>query len=164
MQLPYKITVKVSNTADGLRFAQALQASVADAGFAISIEPVEYSTLLDQQSAGDFEAVLLGWSGRIDPHGNMYGFLSTGGSTNYSGYSSAVVDRDLTGAARTTDRDRRRQLYGAVIRQVQRDNPIIYLYRQRNLVAYTDRISGAATYPDGVVRLGRAGFVAGQEK
>ncbi|SDS08361.1 ABC transporter substrate-binding protein [Microlunatus soli] len=160
--VPYPITVKVSNTADGLRFAQALQASVADAGFKITIEPVEYSTLLDQQSSGDFEAVLLGWSGRIDPHGNMYGFLATGGSTNYSGYSSPTVDKALTDATLTTDPKRRRALYDKVVGQVQQDNPLIYLYRQRNLTAYTDEIAGAATYPDGVVRLTRAGFV--QEK
>ena len=42
---------KTSNTADSLRYAQALQAAVEPGGFALRIEPVEYSTLLDQQTA-----------------------------------------------------------------------------------------------------------------
>jgi peptide/nickel transport system substrate-binding protein len=43
--------------------------------------------------------------------------------------------------------------------QVRRDNPIIYLYRVRNLAAYTNDVGGAEVYPDGVVRLSRAAFL-----
>ena len=44
--------------------------------------------------------------------------------------------------------------------QVQKDNPIVYLYRGRNLTAYT-RVVGVEVYPDGVVRLSHAAFLAG---
>ena len=38
--------MKVSNTPDTLRLAQAIEGSVAEGGFDIEIEPVEYTTLL----------------------------------------------------------------------------------------------------------------------
>jgi len=157
--VPFPITVKTSNTAEALRYAAALQAALEPGGFALRIEPVEYSTLLDQQTAGDFDAILLGWSGRIDPHGNMNSFLVSGGGNNYAGYSDGTVDDAMAAAARSTDTAARAVLYGKVMEQVRRDNPIIYLYRVRNLAAYTSTVGGVEVFPDGVVRLSRAAFL-----
>lgn len=133
--------MQVTNTPDTLRYGQALQAAVADGGFELTVVPVEYSTLLDVQSQGDFEALQLGWSGRIDPHGNMFNFLSTGGGNNYSGYSNPAVDDLLTRAAQINDVGERAALYGQAVELVQQDNPLIYLYRQRNLTAYSTDVS-----------------------
>jgi peptide/nickel transport system substrate-binding protein len=157
---PYRLTLQVSNEQDQLRFAQALQASVREGGFEIVIQPVEYSTLLDVQERGDFEILHLGWSGRIDPHGNTANFLTTGGSNNYSGYSNPEVDRLVREAAQLTDPAARAATYGRVVEIVQRDLPILYVYRLRNLTAYTTDVAGVETFADGVVRLGRAGFLA----
>ena len=157
---PLELSMKVSNTPDTLRLAQAIQGSVSDGGFDIEIQPVEYTTLLDTQTRGDFELLQLGWSGRIDPHGNMYAFLATGQSSNYSGYSNPRVDRLLTKAAQQVDTQQRARTYGQVIDQVHRDDPLIYLYRQRNLTAYSDDLVGVSVYADGVVRLSDAAFVA----
>lgn len=160
--VPYPVTMKVSNSPDTLRLAQALQAAVAQGGFAITVEPVEYSTLLDVQDRGDFDLLQLGWSGRVDPHGNIASFLTTGAGSNYSGYSDAGVDELIRRAAATIDPAARAALYGQVVERVQRDNPIIYLYRQRNLTAHSADVVGVQTFADGVVRLSRAAFVDGE--
>lgn len=164
IETPYAIEMQVSNTPDTLRFAQALQAAVADGGFRLTILPVEYSTLLDVQSRGDFEMLQLGWSGRVDPHGNMFNFLSTGGGNNYSGYNNPEVDKLLKAAAQVNDEAERAELYGQVVRQLHEDNPLIYLYRQRSLTAYTDNVAGIETYADGVVHLSNAAFLADPEE
>ncbi len=160
---PYPVTMLVSNNPDTLRLAQALQASVRDGGFEVTIQPVEYSTLLDTQDRGDFEILQLGWSGRIDPHSNMSTFLSTGAGNNVAGYSNPEVDRLLREATQVNDQAVRADLYGQVVEIIQRELPILYLYRQRNLTAYTTDVAGIATYADGVVRLGRAAFLAEEE-
>lgn len=160
--MPFAISMKVSNSPDTLRFAQALQAAVVGGGFAISIVPVEYSTLLADQARGDFEMLQLGWSGRIDPHGNIFNFLSTGGGNNYSGYSNPAVDTLLRDAAAATTMDSRSDLYGQAIKIVQAENPIIYLYRQRNLTGYSTKIAGITTFADGVVHLSNVAFLAAQ--
>jgi peptide/nickel transport system substrate-binding protein len=46
-----------------------------------------------------------------------------------------------------------------VVEIIQRDLPILYIYRLRNLTAYTTDVAGVETFADGVVRLGRAGFL-----
>ncbi len=160
---PYKIEMKVTNTPDTLRLAQAVQASVADGGFDVEIVPVEYSSLLEVQEQGDFDLLQLGWSGRVDPHGNMFNFLTTGAGNNYSGYSNPEVDDLLNEAATVIDPAERAELYGQVVTQVQKDNPIIYLYRTRSLTGYVSEVAGISTYADGVVRLSHAAFVDGAE-
>ncbi|MFI6426503.1 ABC transporter substrate-binding protein [Promicromonospora sp. NPDC050880] len=163
VEVPYEIEMKVTNTPDTLRLAQAVQASVADGGFELTIVPVEYSSLLEVQEQGDFDLLQLGWSGRVDPHGNMYNFLSTGAGNNYSGYSNPEVDDLLTEAATVIDPAERADLYGQVVTQVQEDAPIIYLYRTRNLTGHADEVAGISTYADGVVRLSHAAFVEAGE-
>ncbi|MGI5441174.1 ABC transporter substrate-binding protein [Streptomyces shenzhenensis] len=160
VRTPYRVTLQVTNSQDQVRFAQALQASVAEGGFDLRIVPVEYSTLLDVQKRGNFELLMLGWSGRIDPDANTARFLATGSAGNYGGFSSARLDDLLDRAARTTDTADRTELYGRAVAVLQSQNPIVYTYRQRNLTVVSDAVAGVRVYSDGVVRLGGAAFRA----
>jgi peptide/nickel transport system substrate-binding protein len=160
VRIPYPVTMQVTNTQDQLRYAQALQASVAEGGFDLKIVPVEYSTLLDVQKQGTFEALMLGWSGRIDPDANISRFLTTGAGGNYGGFSSSTLDSLLSQASRTTDTARRAELYGQATQMIQQQNPIVYTYRLRNLTVSSTRVAGIEVYSDGVVRLGKAAFVS----
>lgn len=158
--VPFPVRLQVSNSQDQLRYAQALQASVAEGGFALQIVPVEYSTLLDVQKRGTYEALLLGWSGRIDPDANTARFLVSGGGGNYGGFSSPELDEVLTKAAQIIDPARRAALYGKAVALIQRDNPIVYTYRLRNLTVRSAGLVGVEVYSDGVLRLGKAAFTA----
>ncbi|NMO55231.1 ABC transporter substrate-binding protein [Actinoplanes sp. TBRC 11911] len=155
---PYTVNMLSSNTPDSLRLAQALQAMVKDAGFTIAIKPIEYSSLLDEQDRGNFEILQLGWSGRIDPDANITNFVGTGGSQNVSGSSNPQLDGVLDKARQATTTDERKQLYGQAVGLLQQDNPIIYLYRQANLTAFSNKVKGVQVYPDGVIRAAFAGF------
>ncbi|WP_246486403.1 ABC transporter substrate-binding protein [Kribbella qitaiheensis] len=155
---PYKVSMITSNNPDSLRLAQALQAMVKEGGFDLVIKPVEYASLLDQQDRGDFELLQLGWSGRVDPDANIYNFVGTTGSQNVAGYSSPDVDKLLTDARQAKDKAQRVQLYGQVVGKLQQDDPVIYLYRQRNLTGVSKKVLGVQTYPDGVIRTAFAGF------
>ncbi|WP_328520710.1 ABC transporter substrate-binding protein [Kribbella sp. NBC_00359] len=155
---PYKVTMITSNNPDSLRLAQALQAMVKEGGFDLVIKPVEYAALLDQQDRGDFELLQLGWSGRVDPDANTYNFVGTTGSQNVAGYSSPEVDKLLTDARQATDKAQRIKLYGDVVTKLQQDDPLIYMYRQRNLTGVSKKLLGIQVYPDGVIRTAFAGF------
>ncbi|MEU1245545.1 ABC transporter substrate-binding protein [Micromonospora arida] len=158
VQTPYTVTMLASNTPDTLRLAQALQSMVKDGGFDLKINPVEYSSLLDEQDRGNFELLQLGWSGRIDPDANITNFVGTGASQNVAGYSNPQLDTLLTQARQAGDVDERRKLYGQAVTLLQQDDALIYLYRQRNLTAVSKQIQGLQVYPDGVIRAAFAGF------
>jgi peptide/nickel transport system substrate-binding protein len=155
--VPFPVEMSVSNNPDSLRFAQALQALVKDGGFDLKIKPVEYAALLDQQDRGEFSLLALGWSGRIDPDANITNFVGTGASQNVGGYTNPAVDQLLTQARQSTDLAQRKDLYGKVVTQLQKDGPLIYLYRQRNLTGVTAKVKGVRVFPDGVIRVAFAG-------
>jgi peptide/nickel transport system substrate-binding protein len=158
VQMPYKVTMLESNTPESLRLAQALQSMVKEGGFDLKIQPVEFTSLLDQQDRGDFELLQLGWSGRVDPDQNITNFVGTGGSQNVSGYSNPTLDKLLSQARETNDLAQRKELYGQVVAELQKDDALIYLYRQRNLTGVSDEVKGVQVFPDGVVRVAFAGF------
>lgn len=158
VQTPYKITMLETNTPESLRLAQALQAMVKDGGFELKVQPVEFTSLLDQQDAGDFDLIQLGWSGRVDPDQNITNFVGTGGSLNVSGYSNPALDKLLAQGRETNALAQRRKLYGDVVGKLQEDDALIYLYRQANLTGVSDKVKGVQVFPDGVVRVAFAGF------
>lgn len=154
---PYKIEMITSNNPDSLRIAQALQAMVKEGGFDIQIQPVEFSSLLDQQDRGDFELLQLGWSGRIDPDANITNFVGTDASQNVAGFSDKTLDDLLTKARQEQDPAARADLYGQITSRIQEQEPLIYLYRQRNLTGVSKELSGVRVYSDGILRVAFAG-------
>lgn len=159
VELPLEVNMKVSNTQDTLRFAQAVQAATKEAGFDIKVQPTEYTALLDAQDRGDYEMLQLGWSGRVDPHGNLYSFHFPGAANNVSGIDDPQINDLLTKASEETDEKKRADLYGQASERMRETNSIIYLYRQKNLTAYTEDVAGIDVYSDGVVHLSEAGFL-----
>jgi peptide/nickel transport system substrate-binding protein len=156
--VPYRFSMLTSNTPDSLQFAQALQAQVKEGGFDLKIEPVEFTSLLDLQDQGKYQAVQIGWSGRPDPDGNISTFVATGGSQNVAGYSNPKVDGLLEKARESQDANERKTLYGQVQTALADDAPLVYVYRQRNLTGVSKKVSGVQVFPDGIIRVARAGL------
>ena len=86
----------------------------AEAGFDVKVVQMEFASGLDAADRGDFEAYLIGWSGRADADGNIWNFLHTGGPLNYGAYSNKDMDAWLDGARATTDLAARKALYAKV--------------------------------------------------
>ena len=57
------------------------------------LEPTEFMTSLNRgRRRASSTTFAVGWSGRVDPDGNIYGFVTTQGSQNDSGYSNPKLD------------------------------------------------------------------------
>lgn len=160
VKTPYTIRMQVSNVPSSLQMMQAVQAQAKEGGFDIQIQPVEYTTLLSNMNEGKYDdAAQLGWSGRVDPSGNVTSFLGTGGAMNYTGYSNTKVDDLFDQASATTDIKTRAKLYGQAAKAMQADTPYIYLYRMRYLTGVSAKVAGINVYGDGVLRLSHAALV-----
>lgn len=160
LTLPVKVSMVIGNTPEAARLAQAIQAQVAEGGFTLELLPTEFAASLDQTDAGKYQLFQIGWSGRVDPDGNIANFVRTAGSQNIAGYSNSSVDTMLEQARASADVAARRDLYGKVITQVQQDTPLIYLYRQKNYTGVARTVVGVRVYGDGLLRFGTAGFAA----
>ena len=155
---PIPVELIVGNTPDNLRLGQVIQSQAKEAGFDVKVQPSEFASALDQTDSGDYETFQVGWSGRVDPDGNIYSFLHTGGPLNITGESNPELDRVLEQARESDDDAERRTLYGQAMRIAGEDRPIIYLFHQKNYLVTTPEIAGIDYFADGLPRLKTAGI------
>ena len=146
-------TLMTPTTSDAQKIAQVVQSMVKEAGFDVKIQSTEFATSLNMADKGDFEAYVLAWSGRADPDGNIFSFDGCKQPLDYAGYCKQEVD-DLLNRSRTTlDPAERKKIYGELAAIVLKDRPIVYLFHRHWLWAYTNKLSGLRTIPDGLVRV-----------
>jgi peptide/nickel transport system substrate-binding protein len=137
-----------------------IQSQAKEAGFDVTVAPTEFTSALDASDAGKFDTFQVGWSGRVDPDGNIYNFWHTGSALNRSGYSNPEVDRLLAEARLVTDQEERKELYTEATKIALEDLPILYLYHQVDYLATSPDVVGVEFYGDGLPRLKTAGFAA----
>lgn len=147
------VELMAPNNPDQLRVAQIVQALAAEAGFQIEIVATEFATALDRQTAGDFEAFLIGWSGRADPDGNIHIFTACQGGLNDGKYCNEEVDRLLTEARSTNDSTARRTAYDEAAQIYLAERPRIYLYHVNWFWSFRNVLEGFEAHPDGMIRL-----------
>jgi peptide/nickel transport system substrate-binding protein len=151
--VPVTVDMMVPKGAENEAVAQVLQSMAAEAGFDLKIRLIEFATSFKQAQAGEFQAFLIGWSGRIDPDGNSYVFLHSKASQNDGGYSNAEADKAMEDARMVSDPAQRKAIYEKMTRIVLNDEPIIYLYHRKILIAHTTKLEGYRQMPDGLVRV-----------
>lgn len=150
---PVPVTLTITNGSDIQQAAEVIQAMEKDAGFDVKIKAMEFASSLQAAYAGDFQAYLIGWSGRADPDGNMWQMLHTGGTFNYGHYTNPDVDAALDGARTVADLAGRRAYYARVWAQERTDLPQIYLWTAKNVVGMKKSVRGFVPVPDGLIRL-----------
>jgi peptide/nickel transport system substrate-binding protein len=146
------ITLTATNNPVVLQTAQVIQAMAKESGFDIRIQAAEFASALQLAAKGDFEAFLLGWTGRIDPDGNIYNLVTCNSPFNDGHYCNPEVDRELDAARMVDARAERLAHYRIVAEHILKDLPIVYLYHGKWLYAASARLSGFVPYPDGLIR------------
>jgi len=150
---PVSVDLMVPKGPENEAVAQVLQSMAAEAGFDLKIRLIEFATSFKQAQAGEFQAFLIGWSGRIDPDGNAYVFMHSGAPQNDGGYSNPEADKALDDARLVTDPAQRKAIYEKLTKVVLHDEPLIYLYHRKLLFAHTTKLEGYKQMPDGLVRV-----------
>lgn len=134
--------------------AEMIQAMAAEGGFDIKLRPVDRATLLSEAKAGRFDVVLMAWSGRPDPDGNLFNFASCSGPMNYGKYCNKDVDSLLTEARQKSDVTARKALYDKAQEIMAKEGaPILYLYYPPYPFVLSQKVQGFAPFPDGLIRL-----------
>ena len=151
--LPVSVDYMVPKGTEYEAVAQVVQSMAAEAGFDVKIRVIEFATSFKQAQAGEFQVFQINWSGRIDPDGNAYVFLHTKAPQNDGGYSNPEADKALEDGRLTSDPAQRKPIYEALTKTVLNDEPIIYLYHRKILIAHTTKLEGYQPMPDGLVRV-----------
>jgi peptide/nickel transport system substrate-binding protein len=150
---PVDVDFMVPKGAEPQSVAEVVQAMAAEIGIDMKIRVTEFATSLKQAEAGDYEAYLLAWSGRSDPDGNVYSFHKCKAPLNYTGLCNPDVDKLLDESRVPSDLAQRKAVYERLTKLLLDNEPILYLYHSRVLVAHTVRLEGYRQLPDGLVRV-----------
>ena len=94
---------------------EVIQGMAKEAGFNISLRPSEFASALKDNDDGKHAAFLIGWSGRVDPDGNIHQGQACGGSLNATGACDEKIDALLNKAREVSDVPQRRALYREAI-------------------------------------------------
>jgi len=150
---PVTVDFMVPKGAETESVAQVVQSMAAEAGFDMKIRLTEFATSLKQAEVGEYQAYLIGWSGRTDPDGNSYIFFKSKAPQNNSGISNPDVDKWLDDARLTSDTAARKAIYEKVAGVILQERPIVYIYHRTVLIAHTAKLEGYKQMPDGLVRV-----------
>jgi peptide/nickel transport system substrate-binding protein len=150
---PFDVDFMVPKGAEPQAVAEVIQAMAGEIGINMKIRVTEFATSLKQAEAGEYDAYLLGWSGRSDPDGNLYSFYKCKAPLNYSGTCNADVDTLLDQSRVPSDMAQRKAIYEKLTKNLLDNEAILYLYHPRVLIAHTTRLEGYRQLPDGLVRV-----------
>ncbi len=148
-----KLKLLVPNGTETTQVAQILQAMTAEAGIDLELQSIEFISMLQQAKDGNSEADLVGWSGRVDPDGNISILLGCNYPGNDGHFCNADLDAALAEGRASSDPEKRLVAYAQVEKVIATENPIIYLYHPQYMFAYSAKLAGFVPYPDGIIRL-----------
>lgn len=136
-----------------VQIAEVLQSMLQPYGITMQIQQLDFGTLLNNSSNGGFQALALGWSGRLDPDQDIYSFFYTGALLNSSNYSNKTVDALLNQARMISNMSVRAKVYQKAMTIINHDSPYVFLYHPNNVLAFSSSIKGFVYVPDGLIRV-----------
>jgi peptide/nickel transport system substrate-binding protein len=155
---PVDVHMILGTNTTAARLGALFQGMEKKVGFNVIIDPTEFVTAQARAAAGKFDTFGQGWSGRVDPDANLQQFVNSKGSSNYSGYSNATVDRATNQARAILNPKRRIEQYHIALVHLAKDLPWIYLYNPINRFGVSKTVGGVQIHGDGLIRAAFAGF------
>ena len=150
----YSFEMTIVNDPQQRRVGEVVQGMAQEAGFEISLRPSEFASAHKDDDAGNLRAFIIGWSGRVDPDGNIHQFHTCGGSLNTTTACDEAIDALLNKAREVSDMAQRTALYKeAIDKMVLGRRNLLYLYHQNYIVAFPKNLKNYKAVPDGLIRL-----------
>ena len=146
------VTLRIGTDPLDAQVAEIVQAMVADAGFDLKIVAQEGAAGVAAAQAGDFQAAMLIWSGRVDPDGNTAIWLTCHGFTNWGHYCNPAFDEVMQKATEPSDPAARVPLYRRATDMWMADQPDLVLYHFSMLWGLSRKVGGFQGRPDGLWR------------
>ncbi|ADT98851.1 MULTISPECIES: ABC transporter substrate-binding protein [Mycolicibacterium] len=132
--------------------AQIVADNLAPLGITVNIRTVDFATWLDEQNSGNFDMLMMGWLGNIDPDDFYYAQHHTDGTSNAQKFSNPEVDRLLDAGRVETDEQTRKAGYARAATLIADEVSYIYLYNPSVIQAWNPALSGYEARRDGAVR------------
>lgn len=148
----FKVEVSAGST-QNLQLAQLVHDQLKEVGINMEIVQLEFSKILDDLDKKQYSAAQVGWSGRIDPDGNIYNQFKTGAPLNNCAYTNPKVDELLDKARVATDQNERKAAYQEAQKLILDDAGYLFMYHTVATQATSPKVQGFLLMPDNIIRL-----------
>lgn len=144
----FQMTITVpSNYQTHIDTAQLLKSQLEKIGVQADIQLIEWAQWLeDVYNNADYEATVIGHSGKLDPQDFLSRFTTTY-SHNYFKYANPSYDEKVARAASVTDTNQRAELYKECQQILVDDAASVFIQDPSILYAVNSKLSGMQIYP-----------------
>ncbi|KAB2332682.1 glutathione ABC transporter substrate-binding protein [Bacillus mesophilum] len=146
------IKLLAANRGNFVLMAEVVQAQLAEAGFDVQIETMEWAAFLDTARAGDYDLTFLSWSNvTADGSELLYpNFHSDNiGSSNRAQYNNPEFDQLVEASRTTTDQDERLDILNQANELMLQDDAVVIMYHDVVTAALSDNLEGLILDPTG---------------
>lgn len=143
----FSMTIKVgADYKSQVNIAQLIQAQLKPLNIAVQVMPMEWGSFLNDYNKKNYDAVVLGWIGAVDPDDFLYYQFHTGEKFNTEGFSDKEVDRLLELGRRTVDKTRRQAIYRQVQQLISQKMAYVFLHINDQYEAFRPNVKGYVHY------------------
>ncbi len=126
--------------------AELISSWLSEIGLDVKIQPMEYNTMKEEMKAGHHDIARLqqGLS-NSEPATIFRGFMLTSGNANKNyqlGFDSAKVEKLMDEASAALDMNKRKEIYNQIQQISSEELPVIPLFNDVTLMAYSKKLSG----------------------
>jgi peptide/nickel transport system substrate-binding protein len=137
--------------------AEFVQSEENAVGFNAIIDQKTLPAILADELAGNFDTAISSTSIGVDP-GLSLTWLETGGSANYSGFSSPQFDLDIANYFKSTGAQSQKTLLHAAQEIIANARPTLFLYDTVTFAAYNTELTGVQDINGSLYRLAFAQY------
>ncbi|MGG4492820.1 ABC transporter substrate-binding protein [Brevibacillus reuszeri] len=142
----------ISTSPENEQLGAVLQNMLKQYNINVTLEKLEYGQLIETGDKGEFDALQLGWSGRLDPDLNIHDFVVTGAPNNNGRIANPQLDELILKARGELDEAKRKALYDEAAKLLQDEAGYAYMYHQYVLLGMNKKVTGFTFVPDGIIR------------
>jgi peptide/nickel transport system substrate-binding protein len=147
-----------SDYPETVQAAQVIASQLEGVGIGTEIRTLDFGTWLDEQGQGNFDMLMMGWLGNIDPDDFYYGQHHSEGGNNYQGFANAELDALLDSGRTETDQAARKDIYDQAAQIIVDEASYIYLYNPDVVQGWSPDLSGYEVRGDRAIRFRDAGL------
>ncbi|OLS39281.1 glutathione ABC transporter substrate-binding protein [Bacillus sp. MRMR6] len=146
------IKLLTANRGNFVLMAEVVQAQLAEAGFNVQIETMEWAAFLDTARSGNYDLTFLSWSNvTADGSELLYpNFHSANvGSSNRAQYNNPEFDKLVEASRTTTDQEKRLTILDQANHLMLEDNAVVIMYHDVVTAALSSNLQGLIVDPTG---------------
>jgi peptide/nickel transport system substrate-binding protein len=148
----FKLSIIAGSPTEQLN-GELIKDELGKVGIQVELVQSEFTKLVSDTQAGNFQASAIGWSGRIDPDADLFAQFTCGGSLNYGKFCNPEADKALQEARSTFDTEKRKAAYQRANQILTTDVAYLFVSNGVSRQVSSNKVRNFFLMPDQMMRM-----------